>query len=146
MRSASRLHPAIIHSRAHDIIREPKLGSYGAKPIFALSEILCLVEPRTLVESMASDTVARAAIFPRSPAAAIRVLAVIPGEGEGANFIFARRQVESLLAMGLSVQTFYLKSRSSPVIVLKEWLRLRRSIVEFSPDIVHAHYGTVTSF
>lgn len=104
------------------------------------------MEPRTLVKSMASDAVARAAIVHKAPKPAIRILAVIPGHGEGVNFIFARRQVESLLAMGLSVHTFYLKSRTSPVIVIREWLRLKRSIVEFSPDIVHAHYGTATSF
>lgn len=76
----------------------------------------------------------------------MRVLAVIPGEGKDASFIFARRQVESLAKLGLAVQIFYLKSRVSPGPVLREWLRLRRAIFEFSPDVVHAHYGTITSF
>ena len=99
-----------------------------------------------MIESMASDALARAAIGPRAREAAIRVLAVIPGNERGSNFIFARRQVQSLVAMGLPVQTFYLKSRTSLPIVFREWLRLRRSIAEFAPAVVHAHYGTVTSF
>jgi glycosyltransferase involved in cell wall biosynthesis len=104
------------------------------------------MESRTIVESMASGALARATIGPEGKEAAVRVLAVIPGNDGGANFIFARRQVQSLVAMGLLVQTFYLKSRTSPLVVFREWLRLRRLIAEFSPAVVHAHYGTVTSF
>ena len=76
----------------------------------------------------------------------LRVLAVIPGDGQGSSFIFARRQVESLLRLGVNVRVFYLKSRTSPSGVLKELRRLRREIREFGPHLLHAHYGTVTSF
>jgi glycosyltransferase involved in cell wall biosynthesis len=76
----------------------------------------------------------------------MRILAVIPGEGHGNSYIFARRQAQSLADVGMRVDVFYLKSRTSPVALIKEWWRLRRKIAEFSPHIVHAHYGTVTSF
>ena len=75
----------------------------------------------------------------------MRVLAVIPGDGQGNSFIFARRQVESLMKLGIRVSVFYLKSRTSPPPLFREFGRLRRAIVEFAPDIVHAHYGTTTS-
>jgi teichuronic acid biosynthesis glycosyltransferase TuaC len=76
----------------------------------------------------------------------MRILAVIPGTGEDADFIFARRQVESLVNLGLDIQVFYLKSRTEPRVVLREYLRLKKTISECAPDLVHAHFGTVTSF
>ena len=76
----------------------------------------------------------------------MRILAVIPGNGEGSSFIFARRQVESLAKLGIEVSIFHLRSRTNPRLVLNEWIRLRRAITEFSPDVVHAHYGTMTGF
>ncbi len=75
-----------------------------------------------------------------------RVLAVIPGDGVGASMIFARRQVESLAAAGVQVRMFYLTSRTSPFDVLRGCRKLRREIREFRPDLIHAHYGTMTSF
>lgn len=81
-----------------------------------------------------------------SGASNLRVLAVIPGDGLGSGFLGARRQVESLVRLGVDVRVFYLKSRTSPVGVLKELKRLRREMREFCPQVLHAHYGTVTSF
>ena len=77
---------------------------------------------------------------------AIRVLAVIPGDGSGNCFIFARRQMESLVRRGICVRVFYLPPRTSPIPLLRECMHLRRAISAFSPSIVHAHYGTMTSF
>ncbi|HVB55649.1 MAG TPA: glycosyltransferase [Candidatus Acidoferrales bacterium] len=76
----------------------------------------------------------------------MRILAVIPGNGEGSSFIFARRQVEALAKLGIDVRIFHLRSRTHPRLLLTEWIRLRRTINEFSPEVVHAHYGTVTAF
>jgi len=59
--------------------------------------------------------------------------------------IFARRQVASLSRIGVRCETFHLASRTSPWILLKEWRRLRRVIRVFRPDVLHAHYGTVTA-
>jgi teichuronic acid biosynthesis glycosyltransferase TuaC len=82
------------------------------------------------------------------PAAAkenLRVLAVVPGNGQGSSFIFARRQIASLADLNVKVHTFFLRSRSSPLAMAKEWIRLRREIRQFCPHVVHAHYGTATS-
>lgn len=76
---------------------------------------------------------------------ALRVLAVVPGTGQGSSMIFVRRQIDSLTAIGINVRTFFLRSRTSPVVLIKEWRRLRREILRFQPDILHAHYGTITS-
>lgn len=89
------------------------------------------------------DTLAAEGLAP--PPSLLRVLAVIPDDGQGASFIFARRQVDSLAKLGISVSTFYLQSRTAPLAVWREGLRLKKIISELAPDLVHAHYGTVTS-
>ena len=77
--------------------------------------------------------------------AAPRVLAVIPGDGSGNSFIFARRQVESLTRAGIQIKTFYLGRISSGFRFIECWTRLRAAIRDFSPDVIHAHYGTITA-
>ena len=74
-----------------------------------------------------------------------RVLFVIPGDGQGASMIFARRQAESLRAEGTEVECFFLSSRTDPLALFAEFLRFRRLLVQFRPGVVHAHYGTVTA-
>ena len=75
-----------------------------------------------------------------------RVLFVIPGEAEGASMIFAKRQVASLQKAGVIGKPFFLASRTSPLVLVKEWQRFRREIRTFSPDLIHAHFGTMTAF
>lgn len=75
----------------------------------------------------------------------LRVLAVIPGDGLGSSMIFARRQVRSLQDRGLEVEIYRLGLATSPTNILNGLLKLRRAIYQFRPQIVHAHYGTVTS-
>lgn len=76
----------------------------------------------------------------------IGVLYLIPGEPEGANMIFARRQLSDLRANGLRGGVFYLRSRSSLLTLLRERQRLRRELRIFHPDIVHAQFGRMTAF
>jgi len=73
----------------------------------------------------------------------IRVLAVIP---DGSGVVYAFRQVSSLRETGVDVSQFSLRSRTSPMALLKEYRRFKREIRRFRPHLVHAHYGTVTSF
>lgn len=75
----------------------------------------------------------------------MRVLFVIPGDGRGHSMIFARRQAASLTVEGVEVNCFYLGSRTSPRLLLGEFRRLRGRIRASAPDLVHAHYGTVTA-
>ena len=75
----------------------------------------------------------------------LRVLSVIPQPSSTASMIFAMRQVASLESAGVISHSFLLFSRTSPVAVVKEWIRLRHAIRSFQPHLVHAHYGTVTA-
>ncbi len=74
-----------------------------------------------------------------------RVLFVVPGDGSGASMIFIRRQIDSLRAAGVIPRDFFLSTRTSPGRLLRERHRFRQAVREFSPDLVHAQYGTMTA-
>lgn len=74
-----------------------------------------------------------------------RVLFVIPGENSGGSMIFARRQADSLRALGVEVDCFFLRSRTSPLILFEEWRRICRVLRASRPSVIHAHFGTVTA-
>jgi len=76
---------------------------------------------------------------------ALRVLYVIPGEEEGPSFVFARRQVDAMIRSGVQAARFFLRSRTSPVMLLAERKRFRAGVQSFKPDLVHAHFGSVTA-
>lgn len=76
---------------------------------------------------------------------ALRVLFLIPGTGQGSSMIFARRQAASLQAAGIEVRTFFLRSRTSPLELVREFRRFRRDLRRYRPALVHAHFGTVTA-
>jgi teichuronic acid biosynthesis glycosyltransferase TuaC len=74
------------------------------------------------------------------------VLFVIPGEGQGSSMVFARRQAETLgLRDAARVECFYLRSRTSLRVLWQEARRFRTICLQIQPDIVHAHFGTVTA-
>ena len=75
----------------------------------------------------------------------LRVLFVIPGEPRGSSMIFAMRQARALEALGVRVHAFHLRSRTSPLLLVREFRRYRRELDAFDPHIVHAHFGTVTA-
>jgi len=76
----------------------------------------------------------------------IRVLHVIPGNPEGIEFVFAKRQVAFLQRGGVAVRTFFLPSRTSLLQLLRHAVRFRCEIKEFRPHIIHAQFGTMTAF
>jgi len=77
----------------------------------------------------------------------LRVLQVIPATpGNGFGMIFAKRQASSIQQAGVEIDVFFLTSRVSPTSLWKEWGELRKRIREFKPDLIHAHYGTMTAF
>ena len=59
--------------------------------------------------------------------------------------VFSKRDVEHIRLAGLRTKTFFLKTRTRPLLMIREWLRLRRLLRLFRPHIVHAHYGTMTA-
>ena len=75
----------------------------------------------------------------------LRALFVIPGEEVGSSMIFARRQANSVRAHGMDVRVFFLRSRTSPWTLVREYRRFREEIKQIRPDVIHAHYGTVTA-
>ncbi len=75
-----------------------------------------------------------------------RVLLVIPGEESqsGSSMIFARRQAAKVAELGADVRVFYLRSRTSPTALYHEFRRFRACVREHRPEVIHAHFGTVT--
>nr|WP_281433515.1 glycosyltransferase family 4 protein [Microvirga splendida] len=59
--------------------------------------------------------------------------------------VFARRQMAAIAQSGVEVRIFFLSSRTSLRTLARESRRFRSAVREFEPDIVHAHYGTVTA-
>jgi teichuronic acid biosynthesis glycosyltransferase TuaC len=74
-----------------------------------------------------------------------RVLFVIPGVATGHSMVFARRQADTLSDLGFEIETFELRSRTAARMLLEEFRRFRRVMRAFRPQVVHAHYGTVTA-
>jgi glycosyltransferase involved in cell wall biosynthesis len=59
--------------------------------------------------------------------------------------VFARRQAAALAGQGFRVEMFDLLSRTSPRLLFEEFRRFRRAVRAFGPQVIHAHYGTVTA-
>jgi len=77
----------------------------------------------------------------------MKVLAVIPYSPNESSMIFTKRQLSLLENSSLiEIRQFFLKSRTSLSVIIREAIRFRKEIADFEPDIVHAHYGTMTSF
>ncbi len=74
-----------------------------------------------------------------------RILFVIPGVAMDHSMVFARRQAAILAGLGFEVEMFDLLSRTSPRALFEEFRRFRRVIHAFRPQVIHAHYGTVTA-
>jgi teichuronic acid biosynthesis glycosyltransferase TuaC len=76
----------------------------------------------------------------------VRVLHVIPGEPQTSEMPYARRESRDLGRVGIDTGVFFLRSRISPITLWNEAIRFRRMIREFRPDLIHAHFGTMTAF
>ncbi len=77
---------------------------------------------------------------------AVRALLLIPAGSGKSSYIFSRRQAEMLKVAGVSVRMFFLQSRMSPLVLLKEFFRLRNEMRAFQPHVVHAQYGSMNGF
>ncbi len=76
----------------------------------------------------------------------MKVLFVIPGNEDGNSMIFAKRQVNFLASLGIQQEIFFLKSRTQIFELASDFFRFRKKIKSFEPDLIHCHYGTMTSF
>lgn len=75
----------------------------------------------------------------------VRVLAVVPYSDALASMVFVRRQIESLNRLDVKCECFWLRSRTSLRALAQDWRLFRKVLRKFRPDIVHAHFGTVTA-
>ncbi|HEX8616500.1 MAG TPA: glycosyltransferase [Thermoanaerobaculia bacterium] len=88
-----------------------------------------------------------ATIAPIARANPLRVLFVTnyaqARKTSGAAGIFAERQKQSLLELGVDVRSFDLGPSHSPFALFRSWRELRREIRRTQPDLLHAQYGTI---
>ncbi|MBI4002211.1 MAG: glycosyltransferase [Nitrospira defluvii] len=59
--------------------------------------------------------------------------------------IFAKNLILALSEAGVECRSVFLQSRTSPIVLVREVKRLRRELAQFHPNVIHAHYGTVTA-
>ncbi len=59
--------------------------------------------------------------------------------------IFAKNLIGSLGESGIVCHSVFLESRTSPMVLAREVKRLQRELKQFRPDVIHAHYGTMTT-
>lgn len=76
----------------------------------------------------------------------IKILAIIPGKRNDQGMIFCKNQIKTIKNEGINIYDFYLLSRISPLLIFKDLLKFRQILKKYKPDIIHAHFGTVTSF
>jgi len=76
----------------------------------------------------------------------MKILAVIPGKKDGTEMIFCKEQISALKKNGINIHSFYLSSRTNLLLIIKELIRFKKIIRKYQPDIIHAHFGTMTSF
>lgn len=73
----------------------------------------------------------------------MKVLWIIPGDGEGSSFIFSRRQIRKLQEMGVEGEVYFLKSRTNPFALFRARKEVKQIMKQLKPDIIHAHYGSI---
>ena len=76
----------------------------------------------------------------------IKILTVIPYSDISSSMIFAKRQASSLKYPGIENKIFYLPERTSFTALFKSFIEFKEILKQYSPGIIHSHYGTVTSF
>jgi glycosyltransferase involved in cell wall biosynthesis len=59
--------------------------------------------------------------------------------------IFAKRQIQSMVGELVENRDFFLASRTSPWKLWQEAQRFHHDLLEFQPQVVHAHFGTMTA-
>ena len=75
---------------------------------------------------------------------ALRVLFILPRGATDSSMIFVRRQAVALGKEGVQVELFELRSRTSLPELVSEFRRYRAQLHRSHPDVVHAHFGTMT--
>jgi len=75
----------------------------------------------------------------------IKILFVVPGQAEGVGMIFVKRQIASLEGL-VEFETYYIQNRLNPFKLFFDYLALLKLVRKIQPLVIHAQYGTITSF
>lgn len=76
----------------------------------------------------------------------MRILHVIPYHPAPSSFIFSKRQVQDLTEIGHLNEIYFFNTQISISSFWKQLKEIKQVVKRFQPDIIHAHYGTVTAF
>ena len=76
----------------------------------------------------------------------IRVLYVVPSSPCGSSMVFAHEEITRIAAFGFETTTFPCDAGAKPARVLNRVWNLWQRARDYRPDILHAHFGTVTAF
>lgn len=75
-----------------------------------------------------------------------RIIYLIPGsENDPVSMVFAKRQVNDL-SQHVEAKIYFIKSRLNPFSLIQDYINLLLLCFKFRPNLIHAQYGTVTSF
>lgn len=77
----------------------------------------------------------------------MRVLYIIPeGPAGTASMVFAHSEIDRIAASGVVTEVVRFRSSMRPDRLFRQIRSIRSRVREFRPDIVHAHFGTLTAF
>lgn len=60
--------------------------------------------------------------------------------------VFAHSEIQRIAAAGVVTDVIHFRSTARPDLLLRRIRAMRARIRQFEPDIVHAHFGTITAF
>ncbi len=76
----------------------------------------------------------------------MRILYVVPEGPGGLSMIFAHKEIYRIAVAGYETKIFMLATSFNPAKVWREMVRLKRTARLYRPDVIHAHFGTLTGF
>lgn len=77
----------------------------------------------------------------------MRVLYIVPLGPEGTvSMVFAHSEIERIAATGIETAVFQYRTSARPDRLFRQILAIRSRIRQLKPDVVHAHFGTITAF
>jgi teichuronic acid biosynthesis glycosyltransferase TuaC len=60
--------------------------------------------------------------------------------------VFAHSEIDRIAASGVTTAVLPFRSSIRPDLLFRQIMSIRSRISEFGPDVVHAHFGTITAF
>lgn len=77
----------------------------------------------------------------------LKVLYIIPvGPAGTASMVFAHAEIARIAATGIETAIIPYSTSPRPDRLLREIRAIRSRVRQFEPDVVHAHFGTITAF